>query len=238
MGRAARSPLVVAIDGPAGSGKSTVAKALARRLSRVLGKPWAYLDSGAMYRAVTARALDLDVDPKNARRVAALARRARLRLDPATGTVAIDGFDVTEEIRSKRVDAAVSDVAKHGAVRAVMVVHQRRFARENERVVADGRDMGTVVFPKACVKVFLGASLRERARRRYKQMRAKGMRVTLSEVGRGIEKRDRTDEGREVAPLIAAKDALRVDTDGRTPAQVGARILALVKSRVPPVAAR
>jgi cytidylate kinase len=238
MGRSAATPHVIAIDGPAGSGKSTAAKSLARRLTRALGARWVYLDSGAMYRAVTARALDLDVDPKDARAVAALARRARLHLDPVSGIVKIDSLDVTEEIRSKRVDAAVSDVAKHRAVRAVMVVHQRRFALENRRVVADGRDMGTVVFPKALVKVFLGASLRERARRRYKQMRDKGMRVTLSEIERGIEKRDRADAGREVAPLVAAPNAVRVPTDGRTPAQVAAKLLALVLSRVPPVAAR
>jgi cytidylate kinase len=238
MGRARTTPHVIAIDGPAGSGKSTAAKTLARRLSKALGKPWVYLDSGAMYRAVTARALDLDVDPTDARRVAAVARRAKLHVDPASGTVTIDGLDVTEEIRSKRVDAAVSDVAKHAAVRAVMVLHQRRFASENRRIVADGRDMGTVVFPDAWVKVFLRASLRERARRRFKQMRARGMRVTLAEVERGIGKRDRADASREVAPLVAAKDALRENTDGRTPAQVGARLLALVLSRVPPVAAR
>jgi CMP/dCMP kinase len=230
--------LVVAIDGPAGSGKSTAAKRLAKRLSKEQGRAWAYLDSGAMYRAVTARALRLRVDPKDARAVAALARKADLCLDPATGTVTIDGFDVTEEIRSKRVDAAVSDVARHAAVRRVMVIHQRRFARENERVVADGRDMGTVVFPDAALKIFLVASLAERARRRYKQMRDKGMRVTLAEVLKGIRTRDRMDEDREVAPLVAAKDARRLSTDGRSPAQVGADLLALVTSRVPPIAAR
>jgi cytidylate kinase len=231
-------PLVVAIDGPAGSGKSTAARSLARRLARRRGEPWVYLDSGAMYRAVTALALEEGVDPTDARRVAALARRARLRLDPAAGTVTIDGRDVTEEIRSRRVDAAVSEVAKHAAVRKVMVVHQRRFAEENGFVVADGRDMGTVVFPGARVKVFLGATLSERARRRWKQMNDKGMRVTREEVERGIRKRDRTDRGRDVAPLVRARDARRFPTDGKTPAQVVAGLLSLVTSRVPPVAAR
>ena len=145
------APLVVAIDGPAGSGKSTLAKRLADELG------WAFLDTGAMYRAVTLAALERGQSLDDAAAMAALARALRIDLS-ASGTLRVDGADVTSRIRSAEVNAAVSGVAEIAEVRAVMRAHQRRFAQENRRIVAEGRDIGTNVFPDAAVKVFLVGS--------------------------------------------------------------------------------
>jgi len=223
------SPLVVAIDGPAGSGKST----LARRLAEALG--WAYLDTGAMYRAVTVRALEQGVAPTDGPALSRIARDARIDLDPRTGRVRIDGRDVTEAIRTSTVDAAVSDVAAVAAVRDVMVAHQRRFAAENEHVVAEGRDIGTVVFPEATLKVYLDASADERARRRVEEKRRKDPALDPLAVRVSIDVRDGKDSNREVAPLREADDAVRVDTTGLGPDKVLEVVRALVLSRVPPV---
>ncbi len=230
-------PVVVAIDGPAASGKGTTAKALAR----ALGAGWAYLDTGAMYRAVAVAALDAGVDfeaPGASAAVAAIAREARGHLDPMTGGVAVDGRDVTGDMRTQRVAKAVIVVAKIGEVRTVMMDLQRRFAAEFGSIVAEGRDMATVVFPEAVVKIFLDATLRERASRRFEEERTKGSGVTLEEIERSIAERDREDEERGLAPLVRAPDAVTIDTTGRTPAQVLDEVLALVRSRIPPVASR
>lgn len=230
-------PLVVAIDGPAASGKGTTAKALAW----ALGDGWAYLDTGAMYRAVTVAALDAGIDlgdPASAARVSTIARGARVDLDPMTGGVSINGRDVTGVIRTQRVAKAVIVVAKIPEVRAVMKDLQRQFAERCGSIVAEGRDMTTVVFPTSFVKIYLDASLKERARRRYEEERKKGSGVTLEEIERSIAERDREDEERGLAPLVRAPDAVVVDTTGRTPAQVLEEVLGLVRSRIPPVASR
>ena len=230
-------PLVVAIDGPAASGKGTTAKALAR----ALGDGWAYLDTGAMYRAVTVAALDAGVDlgdPASAARVTAIARGAQVDLDPVTGGVSSNGRDGTGVIRTQRVAKAVIVVAKIPEVRRVMMDLQRGFATRCGSIVAEGRDMATVVFPGAFVKIYLDATLKERARRRYEEERRKGSAVTLEEIERSIAERDREDEERGLAPLVRAPDAVVVDRTGRTPAQVLDEVLALVRSRIPPVASR
>ncbi len=233
-----REPLVVAIDGPAASGKSTVAGALARRLAQATGEPWAWLDSGALYRAVTVEALREGVDPADVRRVVAIARRVRPRLVPETGRVFLGRRDVTRAIRTEAVTAAVSQVARIPGVRRAMGGHQRRFAERNRRVVADGRDMGTVVFPHAPVKVFLKASISARARRRWAEMGGAAAGPGLHEVAAAIRARDRTDRGRRVAPLAAAEGAVVLDTTRLTRAGVLSRLLALVLSRIPPAAVR
>ena len=233
MAKAPPTPTVIAIDGPAGGGKSTVA----RELAAALGPDWAYLDTGAMYRAVTVVALEQGVPLGDGKALAALARAMAIDLS-RDGTVRVNGRDVSEAIRTERVNAAVSRVAERPEVRAVMVKHQRRFAERFGRVVADGRDMATVVFPKAVVKVFLTASLEERARRRSEEMRAADPRVTISDVRSSIEKRDREDEGRAAGRLYQHEDAVRIDTTGMTPAEVLDAVKALVVSRVPPVAGR
>jgi cytidylate kinase len=220
-------PWVVAIDGPAGSGKSTVA----RRLAEALG--WAYLDTGAMYRAVTVRALDRGIAPEDAGPIVALARAARIHLDPRTGQVTIDGQDVTEVIRTPRVNEAVSVVAAIPEVREVMVAHQRRFADENRRIVAEGRDIQTVVFPRAVAKVYLDAAEDVRVERRVEEMRRKDPGLDPAEVRQALLERDRLDRGREVAPLRPAEDAVHVNTSAVTPAKVLADLLALVRSLLP-----
>jgi cytidylate kinase len=229
-----RGPLVVAIDGPAGSGKSTVAKLLATALR------WAHLDTGAMYRAVTWRAMQLGIPLDQGTALADLASRAQVQLDPGRGRVAIDGADVTEPIRTQAVDAGVSVVAALGAVRTVMRRHQREFATAFGRIVAEGRDMGTRVFPEAVVKVFLVATVDERVRRRVAELQAAarqgpgGGQVDPAAVRRALIERDRLDESRDVDPLRPAPDAVELDTTGLTPAQVVDTILALVRSRVLP----
>ena len=221
-------PLVVALDGPAGSGKSTVAKALAQALG------WAHLDTGAMYRAVTWQAMQRQVALTDGAAVAALAAAAHVDVDPSTGRVTIDGADVTGPIRTQAVDAGVSVVAAIGRVRDVMRRHQRAFAARFGRIVAEGRDMGTRVFPDAVLKVFLVATVEERVRRRVAELTARGAGVDPETVRGALVERDRQDGSRDVDPLRPAADAVEVDTTGRTPAQVVAQILALVSSRVLP----
>jgi cytidylate kinase len=223
-------PLVVAIDGPAGSGKSTLARALARRLG------WAYLDTGAMYRAVTALALEGAVDLQDTVALARLARSIDLHLDPRDGRVEVDGRDLTSRIRTADVNATVSTVAAVPEVREVMVRHQRRFADENERVVAEGRDIGTVVFPDARLKLYLDASPDERARRRIAEGDATGGDEAPETVRSSIERRDRLDRERRVAPLRQADDAVVLVTTHLDPDQVLEKALAEVHSRVPPPA--
>ena len=196
---------IIAIDGPAGSGKSTVARALARALG------WAFLDTGAMYRAVTCEALDQGVDVNDQRAVAALAASLRLTTLPR---VTVNGRDVEEEIRTDRVNAAVSVVAANALVRATMVARQRQWAAEQPLdTVVEGRDITTVVFPEATLKVFLTASLEERARRRGDEGEA------------SVARRDEADTNRDASPLRQADDALVLDTTGRAVDEVVGEII-------------
>lgn len=220
------APLVVAIDGPAGSGKTT----LARRLAEALG--WAFLDTGAMYRAVTLVALDRCLVPGHPARVADLAAALRIDLSPS-GAVRVDGQDVTARIRSAAVNAAVSGVAEIAAVRAVMKAHQRRFARDNGRIVAEGRDVGTAVFPDAALKVFLAGSEEERVRRRVEEMRRTTPDLDPEAVRQSLLQRDRRDASRAADPLRQAPDAVPLDTTGLSPDEVLREVLALVRSRIP-----
>ncbi|HVX21887.1 MAG TPA: 3-phosphoshikimate 1-carboxyvinyltransferase [Acidimicrobiales bacterium] len=196
---------VVAIDGPAGSGKSTVSRALADRLGL------ARLDTGAMYRSVAWAALHRGVDPADAAAVAALARAAAIDVGP--DGVRIDGADATSAIRSPEVSRAVSVVAANPDVRAVLVARQRQWAADHGGGVVEGRDIGTVVFPDATVKVYLDASPEERARRRH------------DEPAEGVARRDRIDATRAASPLYMAEDARHLDTTGRTVEQVVEEIL-------------
>jgi cytidylate kinase len=220
---------VIAIDGPAGSGKSTLARRLAERLG------WAHLDTGAMYRAVTVLALERGTDLSDAAALARIAREADVRLGP-DGRVRAGGRDLSDRIRTAEVDAAVSVVAAVAEVRDVMVGHQRRFAVENARVVAEGRDIGTVVFPDAQVKLYLDAAPGERARRRIAETGSDDTAERSDRVRTAIERRDRLDRERATAPLRPAPDAVVLDTTGLDPGQVLARALDEVQSRVPPPA--
>jgi len=217
---------VIAIDGPAGVGKSTLARRVADELD------WAYLDSGAMYRAVTVLALDRGLTLDDAAAMESLALTLDLELSPEGG-VRVAGESLTGRIRTPEVSAAVSVVAAVPEVRRVMVSHQRRFAERNPRVVAEGRDMGTVVFPDAVVKIFLEADSRERARRRLKQW-GRETAGDLESVRAGLEARDRMDRTREVHPLRPAADAWRLDTSNMTLDEVLAAVLKRVRSAIRP----
>jgi len=199
------TPVVVAIDGPAGSGKSTVAKGIADALGLSV------LDTGSMYRAITAIALRHDVDPSDAAQVTTLAETCELVVD---GAVVVDGLDVTSQLRSPEVNGAVSVVAAHPGVRTALVQRQRVWVRAHGGGVVEGRDIGTVVFPDATVKVFLTASDDERARRR-----------ALDEQPDSVARRDRLDKARTASPLQAAADAHVIDTTGRDPADVVAQVV-------------
>jgi cytidylate kinase len=193
---------VIAIDGPAGSGKSTVAKALAARLGLE------YLDTGAMYRAVTFAALRRGVDPAEQDQVARMVVDLELEVSPER--VVVDGVDATIEIRGPEVGRAVSIVAANPAVRAEMVLRQRAWVAERDGGVLEGRDIGTVVFPDADLKVFLTADPEVRAQRRSKEVRD----LDYETVAADLARRDALDQGREVSPLVEAPDAFVVDTTG------------------------
>ena len=214
-------PNVIAIDGPAGAGKTTIARAIARRLG------WLHVDTGAMYRALTWVALRRRCDPDDPAALYAVARRTRLRLTPSgRGTlhVFINGRDVTRPIRQPRINRWVSQVARHPRIRRWMVHHQRALARRGP-VVMEGRDIGTVVFPRARWKFFLSASPHERARRRHAELLQKGVRLNRTQVLRELAARDTLDRHRTVGPLKAAPDAVRLDTTRLSIPQVIERIL-------------
>ena len=193
--------MVIAIDGPAGSGKSTVA----RRLAKELGLD--YLDTGAMYRSVTFACLARGVDPADAGDVAGVARGIELRVD-ADGSVTVDGFDATTQIRGPEVTRAVSDVASHAEVRAELVSRQREWARRRGGGVLEGRDIGSVVFPDARLKVYLSASPEVRAARRAREVSD----LDFDTVAADLARRDALDSGRQNDPLRRADGAIEVDT--------------------------
>ena len=216
----------VAIDGPAGAGKSTVARKVAQRLG------YTYIDTGAMYRAVTWAVLQAGLAPGDED---AVARRAadteiQLQTDAAGVRVVVAGQDVTDVIRGPETSAAVSYVAANPKVREHLVALQRRMARQGG-VVMDGRDIGTVVLPDADVKVFLTASAEERARRRFEELKTAGHAESLEAIRRNIEQRDAIDSGRSVAPLRKAKDAVEIDTTDRTIDEVVGAVLRLVRTK-------
>lgn len=207
--------MIVTIDGPAGAGKSTVAKALAQALG------WAHLDSGAIYRAITLKAMRDRVDMADADALGHIARTIDLELLPDTDAtrVQLDGKDVAEAIRTPEVTAQVHHVAGCAALREAIVPFQRGFAEAND-LVAEGRDMGTVVFPDAEFKFYLDATAEERARRRQRELAAKGIDTTVEEVLADIAARDERDITRATAPLRRADDAETVDTTNLTIEQV------------------
>ena len=219
---------VIAIDGPSGSGKGTVSRLLARRLG------WHLLDSGALYRLVALAGLARGLDPQDEAGHAAVAASldARFEVDGAgEERVLLDGRDVTGELRSETTGSAASRVAAMPAVRAALIGRQRGFATA-PGLVADGRDMGSIVFPDAPLKIFLTASPEERARRRHKQLIEKGLTVNLADLSREIRERDHRDANRSVAPLRAAADAVVIDSTNVGVDDVVAQIEDLARSRI------
>ncbi|MFH0771803.1 MAG: (d)CMP kinase [Candidatus Omnitrophota bacterium] len=218
--------LVIAIDGPAGSGKSTVAKIVADKLD------YLYIDTGAMYRALTLKALKLNIDLTNENSLADLARRTDVKLAQINGAlrVYLDNEDVTKDIRTPEVTNSVKYVASVRGVREHMVALQRRIG-EKGAVVLEGRDIGTVVFPSADKKFYLDASFDVRVGRRYKEFRETAVDVAQEEVKADLKKRDDSDINRSIGPLKKADDAILVDTTNLTIDAVVKRILNLIDTK-------
>ena len=218
--------MIIAIDGPSGAGKSTLAKRLARELGFI------YLDTGALYRALALKLLRQGVDLADDARVKQLVRETAIELRDNGGRleVLLDGRDVAAEIRTPEVSQMASKSSALAVVRARLLELQREMGRRGN-VVAEGRDIGTVVFPEAEVKVFLDASTGERARRRFQELVTAGGSVDLAGTLREIEERDKRDSERDIAPLRQAADAVRVDSSSVDAERVAAMVMDLVKNK-------
>ncbi len=221
--------LIITIDGPAASGKSTVARLLAERLGA------SFLDTGAMYRAVTLAALQAGVDMNNEEELLSILETSEFRFAVKEGktTVCIDGVDVTEQIRGSEVTTNARHIASSAKLREKLVAMQRQFAASEGKIVTEGRDQGTVVFPDADVKFYLTAETVERARRRQNELRAKGENKRLEQIQRAIEERDKSDESRAAGPLKPAGNAIVVDSTDLSIEEVVEKVLAFVKEKCP-----
>ena len=219
--------LIITIDGPAASGKSTAARLLAERLGA------SFLDTGAMYRAVTLAAMRAGVDMNNEQGLLRVLETSEFQFTVEEGkmTVSIDGVDVTEQIRGPEVTANARHIASSGKLREKLVAMQRRFAADEDKIVTEGRDQGTVAFPDADIKFYLTAKPAERARRRQAELRAKGQERSLDEIQNAIEARDKSDESRVIGPLKPADDAIVVDSTDLNTEEVVEELLRLVKER-------
>ena len=219
-------PLVIAIDGPAGAGKSTVAQKVAARLGLT------YVDSGATYRAAALKVLQSAISPDDEQAVTRLIAETDIRIttEGLQSLVLMDGQDVTEKIRTPEVTLAAAKVSRLSEVRAKLVAVQRSFAK-GRGVVMEGRDIGTVVFPNAALKVFLKADPEERAHRRLRQDRKEGRSATLEQTAYEIGRRDQLDAERKVSPLVAATDAYQIDSTHLVAAQVVEQILDLARKK-------
>ncbi len=221
---------IITIDGPAASGKST----LAQRVAQALG--YLYFDTGVMYRALTWLALQQGISMQDEETLTALAEKVPIEVTPPSQAdgraydVWIGNQDVTWEIRHPKVDAHVSIVSIYPGVRRALSEQQRRIGLRG-KVVMVGRDIGTIVLPEAGVKIYLDASLEERARRRFEEMRARGENVIYENVLQSMRKRDRIDSTRQIAPLRPAEDAVRIDSDGKDIEQVFEMVMQIIRSR-------
>lgn len=216
--------LVIAIDGPSGVGKGTVARAIAAELG------YRHVDSGAMYRAVGWKALQLGVPFDRESAIAEIAEQSSI--DIQASHVSIDSTDITRAIRTPEIDKAAASVARLPRVRAILVGRQRELGR-NGGIVMEGRDIGTVVFPDADLKLYLDASAEERARRRASDPAHSGSQAALADVATALRERDRSDSTRAASPLYAAADAVVIDTTDAPIAEVVRSVMALVQARLP-----
>jgi cytidylate kinase len=215
-------PPVIAIDGPAASGKGTIAWNVARALG------YHYLDSGSLYRLIALQALERAIDPADAPALVALC--PRLDISFRGGRAMLEGRDVADSLRTEDVSSVASRIAVHPSLRSALIERQRAF-RVPPGLVAEGRDMGTVVFPDAQLKVFLTASAEQRAERRHKQLITKGISVTIQGLLRDIRERDARDSTRAAAPLVPARDAVILDTTDLSIAEVTDAVLAFHRER-------
>ncbi len=221
----AEKRVVVAIDGPAGAGKSTLAKRIAEKLGFV------YINSGAMYRAIALWALRLGVELTDMHRLEQLAKEATIEFAAGDARVFLNGDEVTEAIRDLKVTDAASKVSAVPGVRRALLKTQRDVAALNS-VVMEGRDIGSVVFPQAQVKIFLDADPEERARRRTLELQQEGRAADVQAVGKDLNERDRRDRSRSEAPLVQAPDAQLVDTTGLSLEQVEEVLLGIIRARI------
>lgn len=216
---------VITIDGPGGAGKGTIGQLIALRLA------WNYLDSGALYRVVGWIARQHDLDENDDQQLVSLLSSTRIESEPREGQdtrILVNDYDLSEEIRDTRVGDMASRLARLAPIRAALLDCQKQ-ARKTPGLVADGRDMGTVVFPDATLKIYLDASAQARAQRRYKQLKDKGLDVNLARLLEEMQDRDRRDRERAESPLVAAEDAVHVDTTDLTIEQVIDEVLGLYK---------
>lgn len=218
--------MIIAIDGPAGAGKSTIAKLIAKQLNLV------YIDTGAMYRAVGLKAKRNNIACSEQEKIEEMLKNTEVELKNEDGATAVylDGENVSEEIRLPEISRMASDISAVPVVRYAMVEMQRAMAKKTDTIL-DGRDIGTFVLPNADVKIFLTASVDERAERRYKELIARGENVKKEEVRSDIEKRDYNDSHRALAPLKKADDATEVDTTGMTIDEVCEKIISIVRNK-------
>lgn len=218
---------LITIDGPAGAGKSSVARRLASKIG------FSYLDSGAIYRTLTLACLRLGVDVTNEDEVVKVAETVDMRFETRGDRFVayLNSEDVSEEIRKKEVSASVSQVARHPRVREILLDCQVRFAERHD-TVCDGRDMGSRVFPHADVKIFLTASLEERARRRYREMTARGIEADFNDVLENLRQRDTIDSARDASPLVVPEGAVVIDTTSMSEDEVVEEVYRITRERL------
>lgn len=213
---------LVAIDGPAGAGKSTIAKQVAEALGVL------YIDTGAMYRAIAFKSLKNQIDMQDVEAIVQLAKSTSIQMDRQG--IYLDGLPVSDELRSLEVSRRASEVARISGIRSILVEMQQTIAKD-QGVVMDGRDIGTVVLPHAHVKIFLTASIEQRAKRRLLELRSKGEDASLEELMREIHLRDENDQTREIAPLRQTEDAIRIDTTDQSIDEVAQQVVKLCHHR-------